>query len=67
MLWSGAAAAGDQVAAIDPGQLFGTAENHSSNLKMFPKWRGMLQLFEKQRESCRLDQDVLSRPTIRIH
>jgi predicted transglutaminase-like cysteine proteinase len=52
MLWSGVAAAGDQVAAIDPAQLFGTSENHSSNLKMFPKWRGMLQLFEQQRKGC---------------
>jgi predicted transglutaminase-like cysteine proteinase len=53
LLWSGTAtAAADQLAAISPAPLFGTSEIHSSNLKMFPKWRGMLQLFEKQRKSC---------------
>src|SRR5215813_14743199 len=49
-------AAADQLAAISQAPLFGTAEIHSSNLKMFPKWRGMLQLFEKQRKTCSPDQ-----------
>jgi predicted transglutaminase-like cysteine proteinase len=57
LLWGGTAtAAADQLAAISPAPLFGTSEIHSSNLKMFPKWRGMLQLFEKQRKSCAPEQ-----------
>ena len=56
LLSCGAAAAADQLAAISPGQLFGTAEIHSSNLKMFPKWRGMLQLFEKELRTCGPEQ-----------
>jgi len=56
LLWSGAAAAADQPAAKSPAPLFGTAELHSSNLKMFPKWRGMLQLFKKELSSCGPDQ-----------
>jgi predicted transglutaminase-like cysteine proteinase len=56
LLWSGAAAATDQLAAKSPAQLFGTAEIHSSNLQMFPKWRGMLQLFKKELSSCGPDQ-----------
>ncbi|HZF35384.1 MAG TPA: transglutaminase-like cysteine peptidase [Candidatus Angelobacter sp.] len=56
LLWSGTAAAADQLAAINPAQLFGTAELHSSNLKMFPKWRGMLRLFENELKTCGPDQ-----------
>jgi len=56
LLWNGADAAADQLAAINPAPLFGTNEIHSSNLKMFPKWRGMLRLFEKERKSCAPDE-----------
>jgi predicted transglutaminase-like cysteine proteinase len=52
LLSSGAAAPADQLAAVSPAQLFGTAEMHSSNLKMFPKWRGTLQRFESELKSC---------------
>jgi len=52
LLWNGAASATDQLAAISPVQLFGTAEIHSSNLRMFPKWRGMLKRFEQELKSC---------------
>ena len=48
--------AADQLAAISPAQLFGTTEIHSSNLKVFPKWRGTLQLFEEELKSCGPDQ-----------
>lgn len=53
---SGAGAAADQLAAINPAQLFGTSELHSSNLKMFPKWRGMLRLFETELKTCGPEQ-----------
>ena len=56
LLGSGAVAAADQLAAISPAQLFGTAELHSNNLKMFPKWRGMLRLFENELKTCGPDQ-----------
>jgi predicted transglutaminase-like cysteine proteinase len=56
LLWSGAAARSDQLAAVNPAQLFGTTEIHSANLKMFPKWRGTLQRFESELKSCRPDQ-----------
>jgi hypothetical protein len=37
---------------VNPVHLFGTTEIHSSNLKMFPKWRGTLELFERELKSC---------------
>ena len=52
LLSSGTAAPADQLAAVSPAQLFGTTEIHSSNLKMFPKWRGTLQRFESELKSC---------------
>jgi predicted transglutaminase-like cysteine proteinase len=55
LLWSGPAAA-DQLAALSPARLFGTIEIHSSNLKMFPKWRGTLQRFEQELKSCGSNQ-----------
>jgi predicted transglutaminase-like cysteine proteinase len=45
-------ASADQLAAVNPSQLFGSTEVHSSNLKMFPKWRGTLQRFEEELKSC---------------
>jgi len=42
--------------ALNPAHLFGTTEIHSSNLKMFPKWRGTLELFERELKSCGPDQ-----------
>ena len=56
VLWNGAASATDLPAAESRAPLFGTAEIHSSNLKMFPKWRGMLQIFKKELSSCGPDQ-----------
>jgi predicted transglutaminase-like cysteine proteinase len=56
LLWCGPAAPADQLAAVNPVHLFGTTEIHSSNLKMFPKWRGTLQRFEDELKSCRADQ-----------
>jgi predicted transglutaminase-like cysteine proteinase len=56
LLWNGAASATDLPTAESPAPLCGTAEIHSNNLKMFPKWRGMLQLFKKELSSCGLDQ-----------
>jgi len=55
LLWN-RAAADDQLAAVNPAQLFGTTEIHSTNLKMFPKWRGTLRLFERELKSCGPDQ-----------
>lgn len=52
LLWSSPAASADQLAAVNPVHLFGTTEIHSSNLKMFPKWRGTLELFERELKSC---------------
>jgi predicted transglutaminase-like cysteine proteinase len=54
--WNSVANGADQLATIEPAPLFGTVELHSNNLKMFPKWRGMLSLFEKERKSCAPDQ-----------
>jgi predicted transglutaminase-like cysteine proteinase len=56
LLSNGPTAAADQLAAVNPVHLFGTTEIHSSNLKMFPKWRGTLQRFEDELKSCRADQ-----------
>jgi predicted transglutaminase-like cysteine proteinase len=56
LLWNGPAAPVDQLAAVSPIQLFGTSEIHSSNLKMFPKWRGTLKRFEDELKSCGTDQ-----------
>src|SRR5258705_5213220 len=56
LLSSGPAASAAQLAAVDPAHLFGTTEIHSSNLKMFPKWRGTLELFERELKSCGPDQ-----------
>jgi hypothetical protein len=56
LLWNGAASATDLPTAESPAPLCGTAEIHSNNLKMFPKWRGMLQLFKKELSSCGPDQ-----------
>ena len=56
LLWCGPAALADQLAAVNPVHLFGTTEIHSSNLKMFPKWRGTLKRFEDELKSCRTDQ-----------
>jgi len=33
-------------------ELFGTAELHSDNLAMFPKWRGMLDRYAAERRTC---------------
>ncbi|MGH6962235.1 MAG: transglutaminase-like cysteine peptidase, partial [Dongiaceae bacterium] len=33
-------------------ELFGTRELHSSSLRMFPKWRGMLERFEGELAKC---------------
>jgi predicted transglutaminase-like cysteine proteinase len=46
------AGAYDQLAAVNQGHLFGTSEIHSSNLKMFPKWRGTLRRFGDELKSC---------------
>jgi predicted transglutaminase-like cysteine proteinase len=46
------AGAYDQLAAVSQVHLFGSSEVHSSNLKMFPKWRGTLQRFEDELKSC---------------
>jgi hypothetical protein len=46
LLLSGGAAGAEQLAAINQVRLFGSNEIHSSNLKMFPKWRGTLERFE---------------------
>jgi predicted transglutaminase-like cysteine proteinase len=51
LAWTGSAV-GEQLAAIDPIQLFGTREIHSDNLTMFPKWRGTLERFETELKSC---------------
>jgi predicted transglutaminase-like cysteine proteinase len=42
----------EQLAAVSQVDLFGSTEVHSSNLKMFPKWRGTLQRFEEELKSC---------------
>jgi predicted transglutaminase-like cysteine proteinase len=52
LLWSDAVTADVQLAAISPGQLFGATAKHSSSLKAFPKWRGMLRLFKEELKSC---------------
>jgi predicted transglutaminase-like cysteine proteinase len=46
------AGAFEQMAAVGQPQLFGSREIHSANLKMFPKWRGILQRFEEELKSC---------------
>lgn len=46
----------DQLAAVTHGQLFESREVHSSNLKLFPKWRGTLQRFEEELKSCGSDR-----------
>jgi predicted transglutaminase-like cysteine proteinase len=51
LLWGGPAGA-DQLAAVNRGQLFESREIHSSNLTLFPKWRGTLQRFEEELKSC---------------
>jgi predicted transglutaminase-like cysteine proteinase len=51
-LSGGQAGAYDQLAAVSPAHLFGSTEVHSSNLKMFPKWRSTLQRFEEELKSC---------------
>jgi predicted transglutaminase-like cysteine proteinase len=51
MLWSASAAA-EQLAAVNRTRLFQSNEIHSSNLKLFPKWRGTLQRFEDELKSC---------------
>ncbi|MGE0119849.1 MAG: transglutaminase-like cysteine peptidase [Dongiaceae bacterium] len=51
LLWGGPAGA-DQLAAVNRGQLFESREIHSSNLTLFPKWRGTLQRFEQELKSC---------------
>jgi len=56
LLWNEAVTAADQLAATGPAGLFGTIEIHFSNLKMFPKWRGTLELFERELRSCGPDQ-----------
>jgi len=45
-------AAADQLAAVSQARLFGTNEIHSTNLKMFPKWRGTLARFQEELQSC---------------
>lgn len=39
------------VEAASP-SLFGTREIHSSNLKLFPKWRGTMDRFDEETETC---------------
>ena len=51
-LSSSYAGAFEQMAAVSQPQLFGSREIHSVNLKMFPKWRGILQRFEDELKSC---------------
>lgn len=51
-LSSSHAGAFEQMAAVSQPQLFGSREIHSANLKMFPKWRGILQRFEDELKSC---------------
>jgi predicted transglutaminase-like cysteine proteinase len=56
LLWNGAVTAADRPAEASPAQLFGTVEIHFSNLKMFPKWRGTLELFERELKNCGPDR-----------
>jgi predicted transglutaminase-like cysteine proteinase len=56
LLASSQAGAYDQLAAVERDQLFGSSEVHSSNLKMFPKWRGTLQRFADELKSCDASQ-----------
>jgi len=49
LLWSSTGIAG-QVAA--QASLFGTDEIHSTNLKMFPKWRGTLDRYAGELKNC---------------
>lgn len=51
VLWPGHAAA-EQLAAVNPVRLFGSNELHSTNLKMFPKWRSTLERFRDELQSC---------------
>lgn len=54
-LLSGPASA-DQLAAVSQTRLFGSNEIHSTNLKMFPKWRGTLERFGDELKSCSPDK-----------
>lgn len=46
------AAAADQLAAVSQEHLFGSTEIHSSNLTMFPKWRGAIDRFSAELKNC---------------
>lgn len=53
---AGGPAFADQIAAVSQSRLFGTKEIHSTNLKMFPKWRGTLDRFHDELQSCGPDK-----------
>ena len=50
LAWSGGASAGQTAASNE--QLFGTEEIHSTNLQMFPKWRGTIDRYAGEQKTC---------------
>ncbi|HTO85366.1 MAG TPA: transglutaminase-like cysteine peptidase [Methylomirabilota bacterium] len=48
--FAGSSCAGKKAAANEP--LFGTQEIHSSDLQMFPKWRGTMDRYAGEQKNC---------------